>query len=62
MRLSVRGSSRFSASEGVSQAPGSLIDSLFRRPQGLSGVQAKLSPLAADMRAQHAQASNEDNP
>ena len=60
MRLSVRGSDHFGKSEGISQAPANLIDSLFRRPQGLSGVQAELSPLAADMRAQHARASNQN--
>lgn len=62
MRLSVRGSGQFGKSEGVSQTPAGLIDSLFRRPMGISGVQAELSPLAADMRAQHAQAFNQDLP
>ncbi len=60
MRLSVRGSGTFSQSEGVSQAPAGLIDSLFRRPQGMSGLQLNLSPLAADMRAKHSPASNQD--
>ncbi len=60
MRLSVRGSGQFGKSEGISPAPAGLIDSLFRRPHGISGVQAELSPLAADMRAQHAQASNQN--
>ncbi len=58
MRLSVRSSDHFGKSEGISHAPAELIDSLFRRPQGLSSLQADLSPLAADMRAQHALASD----
>ena len=62
MRLSVRGPDQFGRSEGVSQVPAGLMDSLFRRPLGLPGVQAELSPLAADMRAQHAQAANRSLP
>ena len=62
MRLSVRGPDHFGKPEGISQAPADLIARLFRRPQGLSGVQAELSLLAADMRAQHARATNQNVP
>ena len=55
MRLSVRKPQAGNAS----QAPEGLIDSLFRRPQALSGLQEDLSPLAAQMRAGHTQASNQ---
>jgi hypothetical protein len=57
MRLSVRGSDRFAESSGFSRASSSLIDNLFRRPQAMSGLQADLSSLAADMRARHPQFS-----
>ena len=59
MRLGVRGSSRFDAFEGKSPAPSSLIDNLFRRPRGMSDLQADLYPLAEDMRSMHHSASNE---
>ena len=62
MRLSVRSSDHFGQSASVLQASSDLIDSLFRRPQGMSGLQADLSPLAADMRAQHTWASNQNLP
>ncbi len=60
MRLSVRGSGTSGQSGGASKASGSLIDSLFRRPQAMSDLQVDLSALAADMLAQHSPASNQD--
>ena len=62
MRLSVRSPGQPGTSEGISQAPAGLIDSLFRRPLGISGVQSELSPLADDMRAQHARTVGQDLP
>jgi len=59
MRLAVRGSSRVDEFEDKSPAPATLIDNLFRRPRGMSGLQADLSPLAEDMRSRHQKASNQ---
>ena len=60
MRLSMRGLGQSDQAEGISQVPAGLIDSLFRRPQGIADLQIDLLPLAADMRAQHSQAFNQD--
>ncbi len=59
MRLSVRQPSVAGTPDSVSEASPGLIDSLFRRPRAMSGLQEDLSPLAAQVRKGHSHASNQ---
>jgi hypothetical protein len=60
MRLSVRRPGGRGGPDNVSEATPGLIDSLFRRPQAISGLQQDLSPLASQMRVGHSRASNQE--
>ncbi len=62
MRLSVRSVDAGNAAGGASPVHSGLIDSLFRRPKAMAGLREDLSPLAAQIRADHSQtlASNQE--
>ncbi len=60
MRLSVRNSGSRGSPSSVSQAPAGLIDSLFRRPRAMSGLQDDLSQLAPQMQPFRSPASNQE--